>query len=135
MTTMNDTLLISVVILVLLAVFFVGFVWWKSRARGMSASQKEQVWKHWYKVLAIEDTHRRIMEADKVVDFAMSLLGYQGSFADKLKKAGPRFSDVQKLWDAHKMRNNLAHEVNASVTERDAARAMAAFEKALRDLC
>jgi len=132
---MNNTFLVSIIILVLLAVFFIGFVWWKSRSRGLSAAQKEQVWSHWHKTIALPDPHRRIMEADKVVDFAMSLHGYKGSFADKLKKAGPRFSDVQKLWDAHKLRNHLAHEVSASVTERDAARAMAGFEKALRDLC
>lgn len=131
----NSALFLSVAILVFLAVFFVGFVWWKSKARGLGPSQKEQVWKLWHKVVSIEDPHRRVMEGDKVVDFAMSLLGYQGSFADKLRKAGPRFSNVQSLWDAHKLRNNLAHEVNASVTERDAARAMAAFEKALRDIC
>lgn len=133
--TMNNPLLISGILLVALAVFFLWFVWWKSKARGLSGAQKEEVWNHWHSVLAIGDPHRRLMEADKVVDHAMKLLGYQGSFADKLRKAGPCFSDVQSLWDAHKLRNRLAHEVNVSLSEKDVQRAVNTFEKALRNLC
>ncbi len=131
---MNEVIL-SVVILVAIAVFFLWFVWWKSKARGLSAAQKEEIWNHWHRALAITDAHRRVLEGDKVLDHALRLSGFQGSMADKLRKAGPRFSNVQALWDAHKLRNTIAHEVNASLSERDASRAMAAFEKGLRDLC
>lgn len=134
MTTMNE-IIFSAVILVALAIFFLGFVWWKAKARGLSAAQKQEVWNHWHRASEIPDLHRRVMEGDKVLDHAMQLLGFQGSMADKLRKAGPRFSNVQAVWDAHKLRNNLAHEVNASLSEKEASRAMAAFEKAIRDLC
>ena len=131
---MNEVAL-SAVILVALAVFFLGFVWWKSKVRGLSAAQKEAIWNHWHRAVEIRDMHRRVMEGDKVLDHAMQLLGFQGSMADKLKKAGPRFSNVQVVWEAHKLRNRIAHEVNAPLSDKEASRAMAAFEKGLRDLC
>lgn len=132
---MPNEMILSVAILVLLAGFFLWFVWWKSKARGLSAAQKEEVWSHWHRALAIADLHRRVMEGDKVLDHAMQLLGYAGSMADKLRKAGPRFSNVQAVWDAHKLRNRIAHEVDFPLSEKEASRAMGAFEKGLRDLC
>jgi hypothetical protein len=134
MTTMNEVVF-SALLLVALALFFLGFVWWKSKARGLSAAQKQEIWNHWHRALAIEDLHRRVMEGDKVLDHAMQLSGFQGSMADKLRKAGPRFSNVQALWDAHKLRNSIAHEVSFPLSQKEASRAMTAFEKGLRDLC
>ena len=134
MTTMNEIIL-SAVILVALAIFFLGFVWWKSKARGLTAAQKQEVWNHWHRALAIADLHRRVLEGDKVLDHALQLSGFQGSMADKLRKAGPRFSNVQGVWDAHKLRNSIAHEVNTPLSAKEASRAMTAFEKGLRDLC
>lgn len=134
MTRMNE-LAVSAAILAVLAAFFLWFVWWKSKARGLSAGQKEEIWNHWHRALAIGDPHRRVLEGDKVLDHALRLLGYGGSMADKLRKAGPRFSNVQSVWDAHKLRNGIAHEVGASVSDREVQKAMHAFEKALRDLC
>jgi hypothetical protein len=61
-------------------------------------------------------------------------LGYEGSFADKLKKAGPRFGDVQALWNAHKVRNRIAHEMHVTLDARQVDSAMRAFERALKDL-
>jgi len=132
---MNSTIAISIALLVAVAAFFLWFVWWKSKARGLSGAQRDEIWQHWHGVLAIGDPHRRVMEAEKVVDHAMKLLGYQGSFGDKLKKAGARFSNVQAVWDAHKTRNRIAHEVNVSLGEKEVQRSVNAFEKALRDLC
>ncbi len=132
---MMNEITVSVGILILIAAFFLWFVWWKSKARGLSGPQKEEIWNHWHDVLAIGDQHRKVMEAEKVVDHAMKMLGYEGGFGDKLKRAGVRFSNVQAVWDAHKMRNRIAHEVNVSLSEKEVQRSMNAFEKALRDLC
>lgn len=131
---MNDVL-IPLGILIVLAGFFLWFVWWKSKARGLAGAQKEEIWNHWRSVTGITDPQRKVIEAEKVVDHAMKLLGYQGSFGDKLKKAGARFSNVQAVWDAHKLRNRIAHEVGMHVSEKEVQRSVNAFEKALRDLC
>lgn len=81
-----------------------------------------------------KDPSGAVMDADKLLAHALERLGYPGSMADKLKRAQPRFSDVQALWGAHKLRNRIAHEVSVTVTSDDARRALRAFERALRDL-
>lgn len=131
----NEAGFLTVGLLAAIAVFFLWYVWWRSKARGLSPVQKEELWAHWHKVLGIDDPHRKVLEAEKVVDHAMRMLGFHGGFADKLKKIGPRLSDEQGVWNAHKLRNRIAHEVDVSVSGKEADRAAKAFEKALRDLC
>lgn len=54
-----------------------------------------------------------VMEADKLVDRALKLKGFQGdSFADRLRDA-ERSVDrnvYQNIWQGHKVRNRIAHE-------------------------
>ena len=106
---MNDALPAAVGLLILLAAFFLWFVWWRSRSRGLSEAQKRQIRHHWSAALSTADPQRRVLEAEKILDQALKILGFSGSMADKLRVAGPRFSDVQKVWDAHKLRNKIAH--------------------------
>jgi hypothetical protein len=76
-----------------------------------------------------------ILEADKLVDKAMIELGVVGNtFADRLKKSGPKFSSVQSLWHAHKLRNQIAHEAGFSVNYDQTKRALNNFRQALKDL-
>lgn len=81
------------------------------------------------------DLHRRIIDAENVLDHALKDLGYHGSMADKLRNAGPRFSALQSLWDAHKLRNRIAHEIQSSITASQADGAVHAFARALDDVC
>ncbi len=122
-------------ILVGVAVAMLILVWMYSRrACRLSASATSRIQSHWNNVLELKDPVRQVMEADKVFDHLMKELGYEGSFADKLKRAGPRFANVEDLWWAHKLRNRLAHEPGMTVTEKDRARSVRAFEKALASL-
>ena len=88
----------------------------------------------WKKVLAHENLTLKVVEADKVLDEALKLLGYRGSLGDKLKAAGPRFRDVEALWAAHKLRNKLVHELDQSPADREVDEAVKAFHAALTDL-
>ena len=123
-------LIIAVVVLVLVA--WVALRMRRGRRLSPGSAQR---YRSTFEVLKrLPDAHRRVLEAEKVVDSAMFELGVQGNFADKLKKAGPRFRDVQSLWNAHKLRNRIAHEMNLAVPEGEMQRAVAAFEKALEQL-
>lgn len=123
-------LIIGFLILALIA-----WLSWKvKQKRRLSASSAKRYRDAWKNVLAIDDEHRQILEAEKIIDSAMKELGYTGTFADKLRRAGPRFRDVQQLWNAHKLRNRIAHEMNLSLNGRDVKSALAAFERALKDL-
>lgn len=104
----------------------------KRTLRGKHAEELRVAMVH---AAAQADAHRRILDCEKVLDRALHMLGYGGSFADKLKRAGPRFRHTQSLWEAHLLRNRLAHEVGIQLRPDDAARAVKAFEHALRELC
>ena len=75
-----------------------------------------------------------IIEADKLLDFALGKYGYTGSLGEKMRKARKLFSDENGVWIAHKMRNKLAHEINFEPSEFEFRAALENFRKALLDL-
>jgi len=130
---MIPSLIIAGVILLAIAVLFV--VAKLRRKRQLPAGVRKILLKQWEEVRGMTDNHRKVMDAEKILDHALTTLGYSGSFGEKLKAAGPRFSRVQQVWEAHKLRNRIAHEVGITVNDRDCNTALAAFERALKDLC
>jgi hypothetical protein len=88
----------------------------------------------WKKVRSHENPILKVVEADKVLDEALRLLGYSGSLGEKLKTAGPRFRNLNGLWAAHKLRNRLVHELSAQPADHEVDEAISAFHKALTDL-
>jgi hypothetical protein len=78
-----------------------------------------------------------VMEADKLVDYAMQTIGYSGAtFADRLKVAQP-FVDsylYDGIWQGHKVRNQIAHEQGYQISNtelRTAARKLLNYIKTL----
>ncbi len=104
------------------------------RARGPSGSARAKVEKALQAAISQQDPVRRVLAADAVLDLALTELGFHGSLGEKLKKAGPRIPTIQAVWDAHKLRNRLAHEHDASVTQAETDRAVRILENAIRTL-
>ena len=77
-----------------------------------------------------------IVEADKLLDKALCEMGIPGkTMGDRLKKVGrEKFSQLNAVWSAHKLRNQIAHEPRFSLDYAQAKRALAAYEQALKDL-
>ena len=76
-----------------------------------------------------------IIEADKLLDKAMIEMGIPGkTMGDRLKKAGTRFSNLNAVWRAHKLRNAIAHESGFEVSYKQAFNALTIFKQALKDL-
>lgn len=58
-----------------------------------------------------------VIEADKLLGFTMEMLHIKGkTVGDRLKNAKPIFdkSLYNRIWQAHKIRNQIAHEQNFS---------------------
>ena len=74
------------------------------------------------------------MEADNVLLEVLREKGYQGEgVGEMLKNAS--FRTVDLAWDAHKIRNRIAHEgSDFQLTEREAKRAFVLYESVFRDL-
>ena len=76
-----------------------------------------------------------IIEADKLLDKAMHEIGIPGkTMGERLKKSGSRFSDVNAVWRAHKLRNAIAHESDLEIGYKQATNALTIYKQALKDL-
>lgn len=77
---------------------------------------------------------KAILDADKILDKTLEIMGYQGSVAEKLKKAKTRFSNNNAVWRAHKLRNKIAHELDFIPRDEDVDLALRDIRKGLYDL-
>jgi len=61
------------------------------------------------------DWKQAILEADTMLDDVLNGLGYQGeSIGEKLKRVAPGdFKNLDDAWEAHKIRNQIAHDGSA----------------------
>lgn len=78
-----------------------------------------------------------IIEADIMLGDALKEKGYAGlSIGDQLKSMSPmQFTSLQDAWDAHRIRNRIAHEGSDFVLTQNIAReAMVKYERALKEL-
>src|SRR3989344_66407 len=77
------------------------------------------------------DWRLAILEADVLLSEMVTNMGYGGdSLGEKLKSVEPSdFTTLQKAWEAHAVRNKIAHEGAAfALTEREAKRVIALYE-------
>jgi hypothetical protein len=77
-----------------------------------------------------------IIEADIILDELLTRLGYVGdSVGEKLKQVNPtHFQTLNNAWEAHKVRNQIAHEGSAfGLTDRLAYRTIANYEAVFRE--
>jgi len=76
-----------------------------------------------------------VLSADKLLDQAMRDLNIPGeTMGDRLKSANNRFSSVDDVWSAHKLRNRIAHESDVDLNLVGTKKALSSFKKALKDL-
>ncbi|MEI8143045.1 MAG: hypothetical protein WCG48_00270 [Candidatus Berkelbacteria bacterium] len=68
------------------------------------------------------ELNHAVLEADKLVDFVLKLKGYQGeTFADRLRNSQADLSKniYNDLWEGHKVRNQIAHENELRISNRE----------------
>ncbi len=82
------------------------------------------------------DWRMAILEADTMLEDMLIRLGYDGEgIADRLRAVEPSdFTHIQSAWEAHKVRNQIAHEgVNFVVTGREARRVIELYRKVFEE--
>lgn len=77
-----------------------------------------------------------VIEADKFFDEIMRRLGYSGeNFGERLKQIhATEVRNLDAIWDAHRVRNSLSHDIGFKLSQDEARRAVGAYEQAMRDL-
>lgn len=77
-----------------------------------------------------------ILECDIVLDEMLTKMSYRGeTLSDKLKAVEKSdFLSIDKAWEAHRVRNTIAHEgSNFQITDREARRVVGLYEEVFRE--
>ena len=131
-------------IILILAVLFVALVLlvlMSITRRGKHGLDQEKYRIEWMKIENSLDRNNMmtyqmaIMNADKLLDNALRDIGLDGdSMGDRLKIAGKKFSDVNQVWAAHKLRNRIVHETDIQIKLMTAKKALYIYKKSLKEL-
>lgn len=97
----------------------------------------------WLEIEKLLDSHdeihaeQAVVRADKFFDNNLKIAGAIGTtFADKLRDFENHFDRTvyQRIWDAHKLRNQITHDVEHKPTISDCENALNKFKKGLENL-
>jgi len=77
-----------------------------------------------------------VIEADKFFDDILKRCGYQGKdMGERLRQINAsQIANIDDIWSAHKIRNNIVHNADYKLSSVDAERAVRAYKKALEEL-
>jgi len=136
---MDILLPIFLVLILLVAGMLLVFLVGKGRsATGLNKEKYHVAW------LGIEQQLKRnddssfyltILNADKLLDQALRERGFKGeTMGERMKTAKKTWTNENHVWNAHKLRNRIAHETNVRVSFDETRRALVAFKQALKDL-
>ncbi|MBI3331606.1 hypothetical protein HYZ99_01455 [Candidatus Peregrinibacteria bacterium] len=120
--------------ILILAVLCVTMVWIAMRKRRLKIpmAMRGVLRGQWEHAVSLQDPEKRLMEAEKIMHQAFRLMRLEGSFGEVLKRYGPRIAGEDQLWQAHKLRNRLAHEPGFHPATAQLDRAVAVFERTLQ---
>jgi hypothetical protein len=144
------------IIFSLAAIFFIAMIAYTSiRIRELKKQEKEQLKKFivrepvvsvandkWEKIkgdiLSVNPSDWRlaIIEADTMLDEMLKGIGYQGAdLGERLKSADPAdFLSLDDAWEAHKVRNRIAHDGSAfALDQKEAHRIIGLYERVFRE--
>lgn len=76
-----------------------------------------------------------ILEADTLLDSMILGMGYKGeNLGERLKTIEPSdFNTLNEAWEAHKVRNQIAHESSFELSHKEAVRVLTLFEKVFKE--
>lgn len=77
-----------------------------------------------------------VIEADGMLNHTLEQMGYIGeTLGERLEKVSrDTLSNIENVWQAHKIRNNIVHDPNYKLTLIQTRKVLAIFETAFHDL-
>ncbi len=77
-----------------------------------------------------------IIEADKFFDGILKRFGYFGKdMGERLKRANiSQISNLNDIWEAHKVRNKIVHDTDYKLTNVEAKNAIESYKTALKEM-
>ncbi len=133
--------LIAGVLILLILLLFIWGIWMLKRRLTrpeMYGLTREEMARRFKEVRAtakqgLLGSKMAILEADTLLDAALKSLMMPGdTLGERLKVACYKYPDLRPVWWAHKLRNQMAHDVSFNVSRREAEKAIDEFERALK---
>lgn len=110
----------------------------KSTPRNMDVEKYRSRWLHIETQLSRNDVSSHtlcVLNADKLLDQALRDRGIAGkTMAERMKNCQGKWTNGNGLWAAHKVRNKLAHEPDATIDYERARQALVAYKQGLKDM-
>ncbi len=102
----------------------------------------KKTFKQWTKIQKRLDTGKEdeyklaLIEADNLLDDILKKMGYKGeSMGERLKQIDSVIlPNIEQVWEAHKIRNNIVHDPDYRLTPDLTKRALVIYEKSFQDL-
>lgn len=112
------------------------------KAAGARAPEPDLIEEPWRQVRARiastnpADWNLAVIQADAVFDSVLKDMGLAGeTMGERLQLLDvAKLNSLNDVWEAHKMRNRIAHETDLALSHEEASRAVSLFEKGLREL-
>ena len=87
----------------------------------------------------LPEQHQRyqitVLNADKLLAKALEEIGIKGNtMGERMKSFGKGFSKQDQVWQAHKIRNKIAHESDVQLTLKQVRAVLKCFKQALKDV-
>ncbi len=107
---------------------FGGLVLFLIKKKKITFSQKKRqfIMRHLREIESSSDKEK-IIELDKILDECLQSKNISGSLGEKMKKYGKQFENENAIWNAHKLRNKLVHEIGFIPTKKESEKAISAF--------
>jgi hypothetical protein len=112
-----------------------------SGSGSLDAASRREVKDRWQQIEQLvsvgspSSLRQAVMDADNTLDLSLKRIGASGStMGDRLKASGKHFSELNNVWYAHKIRNQIAHEAGYELYPPEAKKVVGHFKVALSDL-
>lgn len=135
---MEGSLIFLFAAILIVGVLLFAVITFSKRGGGLDVEKYRMRW------LAVEQSlvrdnessyHLAVLNADKLVDQALRDKGFRGqTMGERLKAAKDKLTRRNDIWEAHKLRNKIAHEPDVRVSYDQSRKALAGFKQALKDL-
>ncbi len=109
----------------------------------VTADPKTEQQEEWQDILDHVDSENEsqwklaLIDADKILEDLLKKNGFDGDgVGERLKNAEGKggLKSLQDAWEAHKIRNRIAHEAGFELTKREARRAVELYKKVFEEL-
>ncbi len=132
-----DKIIIFIVIVLILGITFFAILTLKQKSIQIDKEKYRSMWLKIENDLVKENEQSyqmAILNADKLLGKALEEVGVPGkTMGEKMKKYN-KFTKVNGVWMAHKLRNKIAHEPNVVINYDQTKIALGFFKQALKDL-